>query len=125
MGKFSLGIGKDCSSIRSRVRHDLNGGGYVSCFNELERDNELFSMRPGTTKGSNNSRYFCTRVEIIFNMETCRVTREGKGKTPMSKESLRIPSPTLSRLYYPRKGTSFVATLWRSRVISVKNQISI
>jgi hypothetical protein len=29
---------------------------------------------------------------------------EGKGKTPMSEESLRIPTPTLSKLFCPRKG---------------------
>jgi hypothetical protein len=42
---------------------------------------------------------------------------EGKGKTPMSEESLRRPTPTLSRLDCPRKGTLFTAELWRSGVI--------
>jgi hypothetical protein len=42
---------------------------------------------------------------------------EGKGKTPMSEESLRRPTPTLSKLFCPRKGTLFVATLWRYGVV--------
>jgi hypothetical protein len=49
-------------------------------------------------------------------METCGVAGEGKVKTPMREKYLRIPTPTLSRLYFPRKGTSFVATLWISGV---------
>jgi hypothetical protein len=36
----------------------------------------------------------------------------GKGKKPMSKESLRRPTPTLSKLFYPRKWTLFTATFW-------------
>jgi hypothetical protein len=50
-------------------------------------------------------------------METCGVGGEGKGKTPMSEESLRRPTPTLSKLLCPRKGTLFIATLWRSGVV--------
>jgi hypothetical protein len=50
-------------------------------------------------------------------METYRVGGVGKGKTPMSDESLRRLTPTLSKLDYPKKGTLFVATLWRYRVV--------
>jgi hypothetical protein len=43
METFSLGGGKEGSSTRSRVRIDFNGGGYVSFFNDLDKDNELCS----------------------------------------------------------------------------------
>jgi hypothetical protein len=53
----------------------------------------------------------------MFNVATYGVIGEGKGKTPVSEESLRRPTPTLSRLDCLRKGTSFIAALWRSKVI--------
>jgi hypothetical protein len=50
-------------------------------------------------------------------METYKVGGEGKGKNPMSEGSLRRPTPILSKLFYSRKETLFVATLWRFRVV--------
>jgi hypothetical protein len=99
------------------MKLDWNGWGSISCFSELDKDNELCLSRPGTTRGLYYLRYCRTRVEIIFNVETCGVVGAGKGKTPMSKESLRRPTLTLSRLDCPRKGTSFIVALWRSGVI--------
>jgi hypothetical protein len=117
MGTCSLGGGKEGSSIRPKVRLDCNGGESISCFNDLYRDNELCSSRPCTTKGLDDSGDHHTRVKIIFNMETYAMVKEGKGKNLVSEESLRIPTRTLSRLDCPRKGTPFITTLWRYRVI--------
>jgi hypothetical protein len=64
-----------------------------------------------------NSKEFRTLVEIIFNMEKCAVKGDGKGKTPMRKDSLRVPTFGLSILFYSRKGTLFTATLWRYGVV--------
>jgi hypothetical protein len=41
----------------------------------------------------------------MFKVATCMMGGEGKGKNPMSEESLRKPTPTLSKLLCPRKGT--------------------
>jgi hypothetical protein len=75
MGTFSLGGGKEVSSTRSKVRLDSDGGGSVSFFYNLDKDDELFSLtsisflnelgtgkelcssRPCTTKGLDNSKY--------------------------------------------------------------------
>jgi len=46
-------------------------------------------------------------------VETFEVSGDGKVKTPMSEEYLRRPTPTLSRLDFPRKETLIVAELWR------------
>jgi hypothetical protein len=53
----------------------------------------------------------------MFNMETYVVGGAGEGKTPMSEESLRIPTPTLSKPLCPRKGTLFYMPLLRFGVV--------
>ena len=69
----------------------------------------------GSTQGSNNSEDRHTVAIIMFNMET---SCGGKGKTLMSEEYLRRPTPTLSYLRSgcTRKGILFVGELLRSGV---------
>jgi hypothetical protein len=50
-------------------------------------------------------------------VETYAVGGESKGKTPMREKSLRRPTPTLSKPFYPRKGTLVVAKLWGYGVV--------
>jgi hypothetical protein len=50
----------------------------------------------------------------MFNVETYMVVGVGKGKTPMSEESLRRPTHTLSKPLCSRRGTLFVIALWIS-----------
>jgi hypothetical protein len=53
----------------------------------------------------------------MFKVENFVVGGAGKRKTPMIEESLRRPTPTLSKLFCLRKGTLFVATLLRFGVV--------
>jgi hypothetical protein len=56
MGTFSLGGGKEGSSTRSRVRLDSNGGGLFHFLTSLTETMNYAMSRPGTTKGSDNSK---------------------------------------------------------------------
>jgi hypothetical protein len=50
-------------------------------------------------------------------MEKYVVGGVGKGKNPMREESLRIPTPILSKPIFPKKGTLFVVKLLRLGVV--------